>query len=119
MKAFNSLYLFAGVLTATICAAGAQSSVAAPTQAEIRTLEASVVLPPGASPLSKYNRHYAVVVQGSIRHILGVYIGDGGKLYVTTPEKLPRVLDGGCGVVNVEYDVTTNRFLSVTCNGEA
>lgn len=119
MKAVKSLFRFVGVMTATICAADAQPPPAAPTQAEIRTLEAAVVLPPGASPLSTYNRHYAAVVQGGSRHILGVYFDNGGKIFITTAERLPRVLDGGCGVVNVEYDVTANRFLAVTCNGEA
>ena len=119
MKAIKRVCLFAGVMIATICAADAQTPPAAPTQAEIRTLEAAVVLPPGASPLSTYNRHYAAVGRGNSRHILGVYFDNGGKIFITTPEGLPRVLDGGCGVVNVEFDVTANRFLAVTCNGEA
>lgn len=119
MKAIKRVCLFAGVMVATICAADAQTPPAAPTQAEIRALEAAVVLPPGASPLSTYNRRYAVVVQDSSRHILGVHFDNGGKIVFTTPERLPRVLDGGCGVVNVEYDVTAKRFLAVTCDGEA
>jgi hypothetical protein len=32
---------------------------------------------------------------------------------------LPGVLDGGCDIVNVEYDVKRHRFVQVFCNGVA
>jgi hypothetical protein len=32
---------------------------------------------------------------------------------------LPVIVDGGCDVVTVEYDVSSASFVEVTCNGEA
>ena len=119
MKAIKRVCLFAGVMVATICAPAAQPRLLRRPKQKFEPWRPQSLWTSGASPLSTYNRHYAVVVQDSSRHILGVHFDNGGKIVFTTPERLPRVLDGGCGVVNVEYDVTAKRFLAVTCDGEA
>lgn len=91
-----------------------------PSSAEIQAIERSVVLPPGAEPLRAFARHYASVIQDGRRVIRGIYVLEGeARVIVTTADALPRVLDGGCGVVTVEYDVLEAAFLLVMCNGDA
>jgi hypothetical protein len=91
-----------------------------PSKAELQAIESSVVLPPGAEPVAAYARYYANISQGGHRIIRGIYVfGDEARIVITTAEKLPAILDGGCVVVTIEYDVSTATFLQVSCNGEA
>ncbi|HWX65502.1 MAG TPA: hypothetical protein VNZ27_03650 [Rhodanobacter sp.] len=36
---------------------------------------------------------------------------------VVSPEKAPKILDGGCSVVNLKYDVEKKKVLAIFCNG--
>jgi hypothetical protein len=88
--------------------------------AEVQTIERSVVLPPGAEPVRAFARYYAGVNRNGHRIIRGIYVlGEDARIVMTNEEKLPMILDGGCGVVTVEYDVSAGAFLMVSCNGEA
>ena len=44
---------------------------------------------------------------------------DGSAVQVVSVDKFPSISDGGCGVVNVLYDVTIDRMVWLRCNGLA
>jgi hypothetical protein len=50
---------------------------------------------------------------------MAIFPVDDPRVIITTPEQLPVIFDGGCGVVTVEYDVSTAAFLQVSCIGVA
>lgn len=86
-------------------------------------IERQVRLPEGAAPLASYARYYAWQDRGDgYRKVIGVYLGVGertpGRRWVTENE-FPLILDGGCGMVTLSYDVAAQRIEHVTCNGEA
>ncbi len=75
--------------------------------------------------VSQYARHYA---RGADGHVHAVYLRQcdgnwatcaGAEAIWTTPDALPITLDGGCGVVTVEYDPAASALVTATCNGEA
>ena len=93
---------------------------ARPTEDEIRAIEAAIELPNGSASVSAYTRHYASSNRDGHRVVHALYVlDDEPGVVITTVEELPRVLDGGCGVVTVEYDVTKRAFMQVVCNGDA
>ena len=92
------------------------------TQAErdtraIRRAELNLVLPEGASPLSSYDRHYAV----SGKSVRGIFIrsrdGTGEIALAASDRDLPFVADGGCGVVQARLDLGTNEWERPFCHG--
>jgi hypothetical protein len=40
-------------------------------------------------------------------------------IYVVEPGALPEIYDGGCGVIDLEYDVASDVILSFACHGSA
>jgi len=44
---------------------------------------------------------------------------DGPAVQVVSLDKFPSVFDGGCGVVNMLYDVDADRMVWLHCNGLA
>lgn len=75
--------------------------------------------------IARYSRHYAATENGQI---MAVYLRECGKEVAgcadaktiwTTSDKLPFVMDGGCGVVMVAYDPQTGTLINAACNGEA
>ncbi len=71
--------------------------------------------------LREYDRYYAFSAPGRIK---AIYLARGptaaGKRsWLIDPEKMPFIFDGGCRQVTVLYDTTTDRLLSVACNGVA
>jgi len=75
---------------------------------------------------SQYARTYALQANG---HIRALYTRECGKDWATCaeakvtwvePEMLPPgPMDGGCGVVHVEYDPANHALVTAVCNGEA
>jgi hypothetical protein len=67
-----------------------------------------------------YARHYAGVMQGDRRIISGVFVAEGiGEkpgVYVASEAELPAILDGGCSVIHVTYDLSS-KDLTSRCNG--
>ena len=43
----------------------------------------------------------------------------GKSRWFDDPADIPTIFDGGCTVVNVEYDLTTRRVIATSCNGLA
>ncbi|HTU12517.1 MAG TPA: hypothetical protein VMG08_16625 [Allosphingosinicella sp.] len=86
-------------------------------------IEREIRLPAGADPLASYERSYAWQERGDgVRKVIGVYLtpegSNRGRRWVTEAE-LPLILDGGCSLVSLSYDVAAGRIDHVTCNGEA
>jgi hypothetical protein len=86
----------------------------------IKEIEHSVSLPAEAKPIVQYSRYYAGAVRHGIRVVVGTWItGLDVSRIVPSEADLPVILDGGCGIVNIEYDVKRHRFVKVFCNGVA
>ena len=84
---------------------------------EVETL---VRLPNGAEPLNEYSRYYTYGHEGEV---VAVYAGrylatKPERKWVTDSRKLPVIMDGGCGVVNVRFDIRSKKAVT-WCNGEA
>ena len=96
-----------------------RTALAAEIEAAVGTMLPDIVV-------SQYARHYTTGADG---HVHAVYLRECGegwatcaeaKAIWTTPDKLPLIpLDGGCGIVRVEYDPAHNALVTATCNGEA
>ena len=86
-------------------------------------IERAVRLPDGAGALSSYARYYAWQQrEDGVRKVIAVYENltgaRPGRHWVAETE-LPVIMDGGCGVVSLSYDVAGQRIEHVSCNGVA
>jgi hypothetical protein len=124
------------VLLAIGCAqAPAQNNRAAPqpaapaagsnaeTEANLDRFVLGVRLPGGAGALATYARSYAWQQrEDGVRKVIAVYEtltgASPGRRWVAETE-LPAIMDGGCGLVSLSYDVATQRIEHVSCNGVA
>ncbi len=88
-------------------------------RATIAAVESTISLPKGAARLHEYARYYSEGVGASTR-LLGVYILNGSNdVHIVPFEELPKVLDGGCSVIRLEYDIETKQVIYISCNGVA
>jgi len=93
-------------------------------QAIMDRIEREVRLPEGADPLASYERSYAWEQrEDGVRKVIGVYLSPDagesrGRRWVAE-NALPMIVDGGCGMIRLGYDVATQRIEYVTCNGVA
>ena len=85
-------------------------------------VERVVKLPSGAGPLSHYKRFYAY---GNDGDVLGLFLGGdfvsdsaAKRQWVEDYKSFPLVSDGGCGVVNLRFNLKTSKSES-WCNGVA
>ena len=129
----RSLPLLAALLALSCGQAPAQRNQAAPqpatppateAQAQIELMdqiERQVRLPEGASPLATYARFYAWQQRGdAIRKVVATYVALGeppGRRWVEETD-FPLIMDGGCSVITMSYNVTTQQVEHVSCNGE-
>lgn len=79
-------------------------------------IERMVRLPEGRRP-SEYTRHYAASADGQT--ILAIYVSGRDHRSWEALSRLPRIMDGGCGVVTIRFDVARDLVDSVDCNGLA
>ena len=91
-------------------------------QAIMERIERDVRLPEGASALASYSRAYAWQERGDgVRKVIAFYenlTGERpGRRWVTERD-FPVIMDGGCGVISLSYDVAAQRIEHVSCNGE-
>ena len=96
------------------------STAWSPTAPLIAQVEPQLKMPAGTS-LSGYMRYYYGVMKHGHRILVGVLIRDDkhAGIEITSEAKATKVLDGGCGVVNLKYDVDQKRTLAIFCNGNA
>lgn len=83
-------------------------------------IEATLVMPPGASSLPLYGRYYAWEIRDDgVRKVLGTYVrGDRpAERHWVRQNELPLVLDGGCDIITLTYDVNADRIERLECNG--
>jgi len=118
-----------GLKVAAMIAASAQlacSSVHAaasewvPTLADIQEVESHLSLPAAAAPLKTYTREYAGRVESGHHIVVGVLSGSGGHIVIDNSTDVPDgTFDGGCGIINVKYDLTAHKLLRMECHGFA
>ena len=119
----RSLTIAAAMAALTSC-----MSQAVPSQADRETaladeIESKVVMPEGAAPLQEYARVYAKRPDGRIAgsYVLNPEPGGnkpGTRNWVSLQE-LPILLDGGCAIVNIVFDLETRTVEEASCNGLA
>ena len=93
---------------------------------DIAALESCVHIPfvhsmDSPRPLEAYRRYYSGVLVHNRRMIRGEFLRGGkpGIYVVGQVRSLPLIYDGGCGVVNVLYDIALKRVVAISCNGYA
>lgn len=90
-----------------------------PSPAQVARVERAVVLPRGASPLAKYARYYSLQTVDGRAVVVGYYLLGQGEPGVHFGASPVTVMDGGCGVVTVVFDLRDNAIRSAQCNGVA
>jgi hypothetical protein len=79
-------------------------------------VERQVKLPPGAAPLSQYERYYAYSTNWDV---LAEYVrGTNKREWVADRKSFPMISDGGCGVVTVRHNLRSGHS-DAWCNGVA
>ncbi len=117
MRLALSLVLATSISTAATAVEGAADE---PTTADVAALERVVRLPPQAEPIHAYARYYSLGAKDGREMLIGTYVLNApdppGRYIRTVPV---WVLDGGCSVVNVRFDLATRRVVGAFCNGLA
>ncbi|MFZ3287823.1 MAG: hypothetical protein WA191_13360 [Telluria sp.] len=119
---YASIIILLGVVTWAKGTGGQEATPTSawkPTSQQITSVEANLVLPRGAYPLSSYVRYYAGEIANQKRLVKGVFLYKAvpGRLEIVESERLPQVFDGGCSVVNLLYAVDEQRVISIFCQG--
>jgi hypothetical protein len=118
-------WLLPSLFTFGVACSGSSGAAAqrpwTPTMALVSEVEASLELPEGAFPLNTYVRHFAGVAIEERRVVVGTFLQDpdGAGVRIVDLKKMPKVLDGGCDVINLKYDIERKKVLELFCNGEA
>lgn len=116
MKTLRSLAAALALLSA--CGPAAASDP----EALMARIEAGVAMPRESYPLASYERAYAWDPHApGHSKVVAIYLhlgGRPGRRWVA-PDALPVVMDGGCGVVSLRYDIASGRIESIACNGYA
>lgn len=115
---------------AVVANARAQTSVS---EASIRAIESQLVMPRGARTLEVYDRYYASGQLNGHEVVIGVFLlrssfGETVRpgatavaaipnAFTTSRQQLPIIADGGCSVVTIYFDVTTQRLLPIRLKG--
>jgi hypothetical protein len=91
-----------------------------PTLADIHEVESHLKLPAAAALLKTYTREYAGHVESGHHIVVGVFSGSGGNIVIDKSTDVPDgTLDGGCGIIDVKYDLTAHKLLRMECHGFA
>ena len=113
-----ALVMLFGLLQGCVDARGAWR----PDQHILTRLESSIKLPADAKPLTSYARYYAGASERGRRVVRGVLVQRSDKkpgVSVVAPSDLPEIYDGGCGVIDLAYDVASEQIVSLECHGSA
>ena len=92
-----------------------------PTARLISQVEHHLKLPDGSKPLPIYARYYYGTVEHGHRVLIGEFVSDQTPpgVHVVKPGHVPKILDGGCGVINLKYDAEKKVVISLFCDGVA
>ncbi|WP_148667871.1 hypothetical protein [Mizugakiibacter sediminis] len=90
-----------------------------PTAELVDKIEAGLEMPRG-HPLQAYRRYYSGEASGGHHVVIAVFLkSDHPGVEVVPRDKLPRILDGGCSVMHLRYDVESQKVLMLICSGVA
>jgi len=81
----------------------------------IGSLEWNLMMPEGAAALRAYTRYYAE----RDGMLIGIFVRGEDGIRIVSGGELPLIIDGGCSVVNLRYNLDTQRLAAIFCNGEA
>jgi len=87
-----------------------------PNEQKLKNMENMVGIDNFRNP-DLYDRYYSV--ENGVA--TGIYIRSdrkNGTLRIVKKNDLPVVMDGGCSVINVEFELKSERVLSAFCNGD-
>jgi len=89
-----------------------------PTSKLVGKVEAELKMPAGTM-LSSYARYYYGQISHGHRMLMGEFVlgGDAPGVHIVTSEKAPKILDGGCTLIDLEYDVLKKVVVDLSCNG--
>ena len=92
-----------------------------PSASLISEVESRLSMPAKSSPLKVYIRYYTGTVTRKGRVLVGTFVRDDehAGIRVVGADGMPRVLDAGCAIINLTYDVKRRKVLSLFCNGVA
>lgn len=101
--------------------AAASETAWTPSSAQVAEVESHLMLPQGNQPIASYARFYYGRVEHGHRELVGVFVLEAAPagVHIVTQAQAPRVLDGGCSVINLTYDPTQKKVTSLFCNGDA
>ena len=91
-----------------------------PSYASIAKIESDLRLPRGARPLNEYTRYYSPDAKRGRHAVIGVLVAGGDRaIHIVSHSDLPQILDGGCGVIDLFYDMDNAESMQISCNGNA
>jgi hypothetical protein len=117
------------VFVALIARAALSAGLAwTPDTGTITKLESIIRIPSNSwrapTPVANYARYYAGVTIKGRPVIRGEFViplppDKPAGIYIGAESDFPGIMDGGCGVVNLLYDVKAARIVWIRCNGYA
>ncbi|WP_177204002.1 hypothetical protein [Sphingobium sp. AP50] len=107
-------------MSAIIALPGCTESSKRESEELMAKIETKIAMPQRAWPLKDYSRYYYWASDTDHRKVYGVLSMDRkpGRWWVEVDEA-PQIMDGGCSVISLTYDVLSDRVVSIFCNGEA
>lgn len=89
-----------------------------PTIDLVEKVEAELKMPAGTK-LSSYARYYYGQISQGRRVLIGEFVlgSDAPGVHIVTSEKAPEILDGGCSLIDLKYDVENRVVVDISCNG--
>jgi len=89
-----------------------------PTSKLVGKVEAKLRMPAGTT-LSSYARYYYGQISHSHRMLMGEFVlsSNAPGVHIVTPEEAPKILDGGCSLIDLKYDVEKKVVVDLSCNG--
>ena len=93
-----------------------------PSYKQIENIEKNITMPKGALKLSEYTRYYSGQSTKTEKFIIGRFILKGKNdmgIHIVPQLELPKVLDGGCKIINFKFNVENKKIVSIFCNGAA
>jgi len=122
-------YVYATSLTPSKIAQSADK-VSVITKAAIQ-VEQSVIMPEGADELGNYTRYYSLSDRDGKEIMIGIFVisdwdiepnripiqGLSDAYFVESDQHLPIIMDGGCDVVTIYFDLQDGRLIEFTGSG--
>ena len=87
----------------------------------IKQVESHLKLPDGSKPLPAYARYYYGTLEHGHRVLVGEFVSGQTPpgVHVVKPGHMPKILDGGCSVINLRYDTEKKVVIALFCDGVA